>query len=127
MSDLRMTGLNVVIMEGRLTRDPELTETPSGKKVCKFGLANGREERLVFVDITCWEKTAEYVAEHIGKGRPVVVEGRLSYSTWEDKETGAKRSKHEVIANRVSQEDWDSDGPQLANEKPDPEDDIPFG
>lgn len=103
-----MASLNKVILIGNLTRDPELRYTPSGVAVAKFGLAmNDRyksgdewKERPVFVDITVWGKQAENCSEYLNKGRSVCVDGRLSYSTWETDE-GQKRSKVEVVAERV--------------------------
>ncbi|MBI4666819.1 MAG: single-stranded DNA-binding protein [Nitrospinae bacterium] len=103
-----MASLNKVILIGNLTRDPELRYTPSGMAVAKFGLAvndrfkQGEEwkERVNFIDIVVWGKQGENCSEYLSKGRPVCVEGRLSYSTWET-EDGQKRSKLEVVAERV--------------------------
>lgn len=108
MSDLKMPDTNQIIIAGRLTRDPELRDA-GGKKVCEFGLANGRDDRTVFVNVTCWDKTAEWVAENVQKGRPVMVEGRLKSDQWEDKDTGKKRSKLEIVAHRVNALDWDGE------------------
>src|SRR5512143_1136912 len=116
MSDLRMANLNRVILVGRLTRDPELRYTPQGTAVCRLGLAvsrvyksaeGERKEDSTFVDVVVWEKSAEYCGEHLRKGRPVFVEGRLKSDMWDDKATGQKRSRLEVVAVSVQQLDWE--------------------
>jgi single-strand DNA-binding protein len=105
-----VASLNKVFLIGNLTRDPELRFIPSGTAVAKMGLAVNREYQdrqsgekksdVCFLDITVWGKQAELCNQYLSKGRPVFVEGRLEYSTWETKE-GDKRSKVEVIAERV--------------------------
>ncbi len=149
MSDLRMPSLNKVFLAGRLTRDPELRYTPGGAAVCKLGLAVSRffkgrdgekKEETLFVDVTAWEKTAEYCGQRLKQGRPVLVEGQLRSSTWEDKATGQKRSKIEIHAERIQEMDWaddrggaprppsrsDQDARSMPMDEPPPEDDIPF-
>ena len=99
-----MASLNKVILIGNLTRDPELRYTPSGTALCKFGLAVNEKykdkESTVFVNIVAWAKTAELSSEYLSKGRSVCIEGRLSFSSWES-DSGEKRSKLEVTADRV--------------------------
>ena len=93
---------------GNLTRDPELRFTSNGSALAKFGLAVNRKykageewkEEVCFVDITVWGKQAENCAEYLSKGRPVFIEGRLQFSTWET-DDGQKRNKLEVVANTV--------------------------
>ncbi len=142
MSDLRMPDLNKVFLAGRLTRDPELRYIQSGTALCKLGLAVSRKyrtkdgelrEETLFINVTCWGKTAEYVGENYHKGRPVLIEGKLKSDDWEDKNTGQKRTSIEVTADRVHALDWDDRGggkpskPEpRAIEEPVPEDDIPF-
>lgn len=144
MSDLRMPDLNKVIIAGRLTRDPELKYLPSNVAVCKLGVANTRyyrkrdgskAEETAFVDVTVWEKMAEFVGEHLKKGRPVLIEGRLRSDSWEDKNTGQKRMRLEISAQRVVPLDWDEGGSPSSSspspaprplDEPIPEDDIPF-
>lgn len=118
MSNVRVPDLNHVIIAGRLTRDPELKYLTSGRAVCEFSVANTqyfkgkdgeRRESTSFVNVTCWDKYAEYVGEKIKKGRPVIVEGRLKSDTWEDKSTGQKRSRLFITASRVTALDWDDD------------------
>ena len=104
-----MSDTNTVILTGNLTRDPELRHTPSGVAVANVGLASNRKYRqgdelkedVCFVDVTAFGSTAQAVAEHLVKGRKVLVEGRLRYHAWEN-ENGQKRSKVDVIANRVN-------------------------
>lgn len=146
MSDLRMPSTNLVVIAGRLTRDPELKYISSGKAVCSFSIANSRfykdkagekAEDTSFVDVTCWDKTAEYIGKSLSKGRPVLVEGRLKSESWEDKATGQKRSKLGIQAQTVTPLDWDEKGdspkpetrsekPQQSYEPPIGDDDIPF-
>lgn len=94
---------NRIILGGHLTRDPETRSTPSGKTVVDFGLAvNGfREDEVLFVDCTAWEKTGEAIAEHLHKGDPILLEGRLDFRRWDDKQ-GNPRSKHSVTVERFS-------------------------
>ncbi len=99
-------GFNKVILMGNLTRDPETRTTPNGQSVTSFGLAVNRtwkgadgqqQESVSFIDCTAWGKAGEIMAQYLSKGRPVLVSGRLEQRSWEDKETGGKRSKVEVI------------------------------
>lgn len=94
-------GINQVILMGRLTRDPETRTTPSGKTVTSFSLAvdrQGQDDQADFFDVTAWEKTGELVAQYLSKGRRCLVQGRLRQDSWDDKESGKKRSKVEVVA-----------------------------
>ena len=141
MSDLRLPDLNAVFLAGRLTRDPELKYLPAGTALCKLGLAatryfrskeGERREETLFINVTAWEKLAEYCGENLRKGRAVLVEGRLRSDEWEDKTTGQKRTSIEVCAQRIRQLEWDERTAQTAKpaprpiEEPVPEDDIPF-
>jgi single-strand DNA-binding protein len=101
-----MANLNKVMLMGNLTRDPELKYTPKGTAVAELGLAinrifnseNGeKREETTFVDVTLWGRTAEIAGEFLKKGRPVFIEGRLQLDTWDDKQTGQKRSKLKVV------------------------------
>lgn len=94
-------GINQVILMGRLTRDPETRTTPSGKTVTSFSLAvdrQGQDDQADFFDVTAWEKTGELVAQYLTKGRRALVQGRLRQDSWDDKETGKKRTRVEVVA-----------------------------
>ena len=101
-----MANFNKVILAGNLTRDPELRYTPKGTAIAKIGLAINRKwrsesgemkEETTFVDVDAFGKTAETIGQYLKKGRPILVEGRLRYETWDDKQTGQKRSKLGVI------------------------------
>lgn len=99
--------LNTVVLIGRLTRDPELRYTQSGKAVATVRLAVDRgttnpqgERETDFIDIVVWDKQAETVANYLQKGRLVAVQGRLQIRQYENQE-GQKREKAEVVANTV--------------------------
>lgn len=106
-------SINQVILMGRLTRDPEQRTTPSGKNVVSFSLAVdrlGQDDTADFFDITAWEKLGDLVMQYLSKGRRVLVQGRLRQDSWDDKETGKKRSRVEVTASDVTFLDGPSDG-----------------
>ena len=99
-------SFNKVILLGNLTRDPEVRYTPKGTAVTELGMAvnrvytaeNGeKREETTFVDVTLWGRTAEIAGEYLKKGRPVLIEGRLQLDTWDDKQSGQKRSKLKVV------------------------------
>src|SRR6476620_11329279 len=101
-----MASFNKVILLGNLTRDPEVRYTPKGTAVTDLGLAvnrtytadNGeKREEVTFVDVTLWGRTAEVAGEYLKQGRPVFIEGRLQMDTWDDKQTGQKRTKLRVV------------------------------
>ncbi|HJT80064.1 MAG TPA: single-stranded DNA-binding protein [Chthoniobacterales bacterium] len=101
-----MASFNKVLLLGNLTRDPEIRYTPKGSAVCDLGIAvnrqytleNGeRREEVTYVDVVLWARLAEIAAEYLKKGRPVFIEGRLQLDTWDDKQSGQKRSKLRVI------------------------------
>ena len=101
-----MASFNKVILLGNLTRDPEIRYTPKGSAVCDLGLAVNRvytldsgekREEVTFVDVVLWARLAEIAGEYLKKGRPVFIEGRLQLDTWDDKQSGQKRSKLRVI------------------------------
>ena len=151
MADLRMPDINKVQLAGNLTRDPELKYISSGTPLCDLSLAVNRKyktksgetrEETMYVEVTVWGAPAEWISKDCKKGSPVYVEGRLKMDSWEDKNTGQKRSKLTVTADRVQQLSWNesfggggrggggggySDRPQPREiEEPVPEDDIPF-
>ena len=98
-------SINQVILMGRLTRDPEMRTTTTGKTIASFSLAvdrGGSDDQADFFDITAWEKLGELVNQYLSKGRRCLVQGRLRQDTWDDKETGKKRSKVEVVATDVT-------------------------
>ena len=105
-----MANFNKVLLMGNLTRDPEVRYTPKGTAVANLGLAVNRtwtdesgqqKEEVLFVDIDVWGRQAENCGQYLSKGRPVFVEGRLRLDSWEDKESGQKRNKLKVVAERV--------------------------
>lgn len=106
-------SINQVILLGRLTRDPEQRTTTSGKTIASFSLAvdrGGESDAADFFEITAWEKLGELVMQYLSKGRRVLVQGRLRQDSWDDKETGKKRSRVEVTATDVTFLDGPSDG-----------------
>ena len=105
-----MANLNRVLLIGNLTRDPDLRYTPKGTAVTEIGLAinriysgddGERKEETTFVDVTLWARLAENAGQYLKKGRPVFIEGRLQLDTWDDKQTGQKRSKMRVVAENM--------------------------
>lgn len=107
---ITVAGYNRVVMIGNLTRDPDYKQLASGQGVCRLGLASNRQyknrqtgnlvQEVCFVDIDVFGPQAESCNQYLQKGRPVLVEGRLKFDTWETPE-GQMRSKHSIIADRV--------------------------
>ena len=116
-----MGSLNKVILVGNLTRDPQVRYTPGGSAVAEIGLAvnrswfdkqsNQRKEDTTFVDITLWGRLAEIAGEYLSKGRQVLIEGRLQLDTWDDRETGQKRSKLKVVGENLQMLGGRGEGP----------------
>lgn len=104
-----MASYNKVILMGNLTRKPEVRYTDGGSAICKFGLALNRRykkgeewvEEPTFVDVVMFGKRGEAFAKYHDKGQSAFVEGRLQFQSWEDKKTGDKRSRLDVVA-----EEW---------------------
>ena len=106
-----MASFNRVILLGNLTRDPVVRYTPGGMAVADIGLAvnhswtdkqtNQRKEEVTFVDVTLWGRTAEIAGEYLGKGKQVLIEGRLQLDQWDDKESGQKRNKLKVVCENM--------------------------
>ena|ERR1700690_4080386 len=105
-----MASYNKVLLMGNLTRDPEVKYTPKGTALANLGLAVNRrwttetgeqKEEVTFVDVEVWGRQAETAGQYLSKGRPVFIEGRLKLDSWEDKESGQKRNKLKVVAERV--------------------------
>jgi len=101
-----MASFNKVILVGNLTRDPELRYTPKGTAVARLGLAVNRQwktdtgearEEVTFIDIDAFGRQAEVIGQYCKKGRPLMIEGRLKYEQWDDKQTNQKRSKLMVV------------------------------
>jgi single-strand DNA-binding protein len=105
-----MTSFNKVILLGNLTRDPEVRYTPNGVAVASFALAVNRKykqgeetkDEVSYIDIVVFGKQAESCGQYINKGDSVLIDGRLQQRRWDDKDTGQKRSKVEVVAQAVN-------------------------
>jgi len=133
-----MPSLNEVFLMGNLTRDPELRYTPGGTAVAQWGMAinhkykdkeGNLQEDVTFVDVEAWGKQAEASAEHLSKGSPVFVKGRLKLDQWTSKSSGEKRSKLKVVSGWV--QFLGSGGevakkPKTQQEPLPPDSDIPF-
>lgn len=100
-------NFNKVLIAGNLTRDPEMRYTSKGTAICKIGMAVNRvwkneagekKEEVTFVDVDCFGRTAENIAQYFRKGASIFIEGRLKLDSWEDKQTGARKQKLGVIA-----------------------------
>ncbi len=106
-----MANLNKVMIIGNLTADPDVRTTPRGTPVTELRLAvnrvssganeGERREETTFLDVTCWGRTGEIAAQYLAKGRPVFIEGRLQQDTWEDKQTGQRRSRIRIVAENL--------------------------
>ncbi len=105
-----MASLNKVFLMGNLTRDPDLKYTSGGMAICKLGLAVNRKylsrsgeevEEVCFVDVDVFGKQAESTGNYLKKGSPALIEGRLRLDSWDDRNTGEKRSRLMVVAERV--------------------------
>ena len=105
-----MANLNRVLLIGNLTRDPEVRYTPKGTAVTDIGMAinrvftsedGERREEVTYVDVVLWSRLAEIAGQYLKKGRPVFIEGRLQLDTWDDKQTGQKRSRMRVVAENL--------------------------
>lgn len=106
-----MANLNKVMLIGNLTADPEVRTTPRGTSLTELRLAVNRvtggpndadrREETTFLDVTCWGRIGEIAAQYLSKGRPVFIEGRLQMDTWEDKQSGQKRSRIRIIAENL--------------------------
>ena len=138
--------VNKVILVGNLGRDPELRSLPSGQPVANFTVATNRrwkdrdgnrQEKTEWHNIVCWGKQAEIAGQYLRKGKQVFIEGRLETRSWEDRQSGEKRFRTEVICENFQMLGQRGGGagedvgapPQTAPEESAPtveEDDIPF-
>jgi len=105
-----MANINKVTLIGRITREIELRYTPKGTGLTEINLAINRfrqddagkkAEETTFVDVTLWGRQAELADQYLAKGREVYIEGRLQLDTWQDKESGQKRSKLKVVGENM--------------------------
>ena len=96
-----MANLNKAFLIGRLTRDPELKYTKSGKSVCELGLAvnykYGDKEETTFLGVVLWEKAAENACQYLAKGREIFVEGRIKQETYTDR-NNQEQTKTKIVA-----------------------------
>lgn len=131
-----MNNLNQILVEGNLTRDPELKHTKTGKAVCTFSIAVNRytkkgdefEKAVAFFDVTAWQELGENCARELKKGRGVRVIGRLEQDRWQDQD-GKSRSRIYIIAEHVIFKPvfQKKEGEETPAENTDKfEDDIPF-
>lgn len=103
--------LNVVVLTGRLTKDPELKTTPSGVYVLGFSIAverryrSGEDRQADFINIVAWRKTAEFISKYFKKGQMIAVEGSLQSRKYQDKD-GNNRTAVEVVANNAQFADY---------------------
>ena len=106
-----MASLNKVMLIGNLTRDPEVRYTPKGSAVCDLAIAVNRTyatdsgekvQETIYVDVVVWARLAEVAGQYLKKGSSAYIEGRLQMDTWEDKQTGQKRSKLGVVLESFS-------------------------
>lgn len=128
--------MNTVILQGNLSRDPELKFTPTGTAVCDFSVALNEEyvnkkgekcETVTFVDCKAWKGMAEKVGESYRKGTAAIVVGKLRTDSWEDRETKKKRYKTYVLADAVTSPfGKPTPAPAAAPPPPPVEDDVPF-
>lgn len=122
-----MPSLNKVMLIGNLTRDPEVRYTPKGSAVADISMAinrvytaenNEKREEVTYFDIVLWARLAELAGQYLHKGSPLFVEGRLQLESWEDKQTGQKRSRLRVVGENMQflgDRDDKADGPARAN------------
>ena len=103
-----MKSVNKVILIGTLGRDPEIRSTANGTNVAKFSIATNErykdrdgqwQERTEWHNIVCWQRMAEIVRDYTHKGDRIYIEGRLQTSSWDDKQTGEKKYRTEIVAN----------------------------
>lgn len=106
-----MRGFSKAIVAGNVTRDPEMRTTPSGSQVCSFAIAVNRsykdsngvqQDQVSYLDCVAWGKSAEIISQYIKKGSQLLVSGRLEQRSWEDKNSGQRRSRVEIIVEDFS-------------------------
>ncbi len=114
-----MRGFSKAIIAGNVTRDPEMRTTTSGSQVCNFTIAVNRSYRdssgnqqdsVSFIDCIAWGKPGETIAQYVRKGSGLLVSGRLEQRSWDDKNTGQKRSRVEVVVDDFSFVGGNNDG-----------------
>lgn len=123
-----MANVNIAILIGRLTRDPELRYTQGGTAVTEFGFAVNRkwksadgrdQEETMFINIVAWARTAEVICQYLKKGSSAYIQGRLTLDQWEDRETNKKRQQHKITADFVQFLDGGSGQERSAGQRSD--------
>jgi single-strand DNA-binding protein len=134
--------LNKVQLIGRLTRDPEVRTTPNGAQVASFSIATSfnwtdqsgqKKEQTEFHNVVAWRKLAEIIGQYLKKGSQVYIEGRLQTRSWDDKTSGQKRYRTEVVADNMimlgrpgtGSSQGGASGPSEPVEQPSPTDSLP--
>lgn len=106
-----MRGFSKAIVAGNVTRDPELRSTASGTQVCSFSIAVNRsykdgsgnqQEQVSFIECVAWGRSGEIISQYVRKGSGILVSGRLEQRSWEDKNTGQRRSRTEIVVEDFS-------------------------
>lgn len=106
-----MRGFSKAIIAGNVTRDPEMRATPSGAQACNFTIAvnrtfrgsdGGQQEQTSFIDCVAWGRSGETIAQYVKKGSGLIVSGRIEQRSWEDKTSGQKRSRVEIVVDDFS-------------------------
>jgi single-strand DNA-binding protein len=139
-----MANLNKVMLMGNLTREPQLSYLPSQTAVVALGLAVNRtwksadgekKQEVCFIDCVAFGKSAETLNKYLSKGQLIFVEGRLSFESWKDKDSGKRRTKHRVIVekfqflpsgNNQQQSQGGGANPEYDENYVPPNDDLPF-
>ena len=118
-----MANVNKFICIGTATRDPELRVTPKGTAICQFSLAvnrkwkddQGEREETSFFDFEAWGKSGELIAKYVPKGKQVYIEARAKQDSWDDKESGKKRTKIKFVVENFQ---FMSSGKSDSSDKP---------
>lgn len=119
--------VNKVILVGNLGRDPELRSTPSGQQVASFSLATNRkwkdrdgnrQEQTEWHNIVCWGRQAEIAGQYLTKGRQIFVEGRIQTQSWEDRQSGEKKYRTEIVCENFQMLGQRGDQPESGGYRP---------
>lgn len=106
-----MRGFSKAIIAGNLVRDPEMRTTASGSQVCSFAVAVNRtfkdssgnqQDQVSYLDCVAWGKSGEIISQYVHKGSAILVSGRLEQRSWEDKTSGQRRSRTEIVVDDFS-------------------------
>lgn len=109
-------GFSNAVIQGTLGRDPETRSTPGGAKVCNFSLAveRGFGDKIStdWFNVVAWKERADFAEKYLKKGKAVTISGELQVRSWDDKQTGAKRTTTELIADRIQFADLGGSKPE---------------